>query len=175
MILPVDKKCSKSSVAFHWKNLPKQSRKKGTVYDEVCLGGRTVFWKGSSEGSGFWIWGWVFCIWFQINVILLNYVFPFFGRDPSVWHFVCFHDNTDILLDVYGGSDVFILMTWTLSSCEIVKLKLMKYIPQHLSIKILKFPVFVFHQSGLSSHTSRSISWSEKTSQIILVRYLIPT
>ncbi len=30
-------------------------------------------------------------------------------------------------------SDGFILTTWTLSSCEIVKLMLIKYIPQHLS------------------------------------------
>ncbi len=50
-------------------------------------------------------------------------------------------------------------VTKTLSSCEIVKLKSMKYIPQHLSIRILKFLVFVFRQSGSSPLTSMLISW----------------
>ncbi len=87
---------------------------------------------------------------------------------------ISFLGNTNVVLCVLCRSAGFILTTWTPSSvslCEIVKLKLMKYIPQHLSISILKFPVFVFYQSGLSSATGIRVSWPEKR-QIILVRYL---
>ncbi len=71
---------------------------------------------------------------------------------PSVCHFfICFWSNTVIALDGDYGSDGFILATWTLSPCEAVQLKLMRYIPQHLCIRILTFTVFVFHQSDLSS------------------------
>ncbi len=73
----------------------------------------------------------------------------------------CFGGNTDIALDGHCGSDNYILITWTRSSCEIVKLKLMKYIPEYLYIRILKFLVFVFHQSELSSLTSILISRPE--------------
>ncbi len=45
---------------------------------------------------------------------------------PSVWHFlICFCDNTDVYLDGHHVSDSFILTIWTLSLCEVVKLKLM--------------------------------------------------
>ncbi len=87
---------------------------------------------------------------------------------------ICFCGNTDALLDVHCGSDGFILMTWTFSSCEIVKIKFIKYILHYLSIRILKFPVFVFHHFGLSSVVSILMSWLE-TRQIMPVRYLFST
>ncbi len=56
----------------------------------------------------------------------------------TFWHqsaifLICFRGNTVVVLDIHCGSDGFILTTWTLSSCEIVKLKSMTYIPQYLS------------------------------------------
>ncbi len=85
---------------------------------------------------------------------------------------IYFWGNTDIALDDCE-SDGFILTTRTLSSCKIVKLKLMTYIPWHLYIRILKFPVFTFRQSGLSFLSSILISRTE-TRQMILIRYLFP-
>ncbi len=104
-----------------------------------------------------------------------NKMFLSLNLFPSVWHFsTCFSGKTDVLLNVHCGSDGFILTTWTLSPCETQKVNLMKYIPQHFSVRILKFPVFVFHQLGLSSLPSKLISRPE-TMQVVLVRYLFPT
>ncbi len=81
---------------------------------------------------------------------------------PSVWYFlICFYGNIDVVLDSHYGLDDFILTTWTLSPCEIVELKLMRYIPQHLYIRIFTFLVFVFHLFGLSSFTRELISQPE--------------
>ncbi len=85
--------------------------------------------------------------------------------------FISFCANTDIALDGHYRSDGFILTTWTLSPCEVVKLKLIRYIPEHIYIRILIFPVFAFHWSGLSSLTSVLKSRPE-IRQILLVRYL---
>ncbi len=86
--------------------------------------------------------------------------------------FICFCGNTDVALNgLYNASNGFILSTWTLSPCEIVKLKLMRYIPRHLFIRILTFPVFAFHQSGLSSFTSILISQPE-TRQVLPVVFI---
>ncbi len=74
---------------------------------------------------------------------------------------ICFCGNTDVSLDGHHGLDGFILTIWTFSLCEVVKLKLMRYIPPHLNNRILKFPVLTFHLSGLSSFTSILISQPE--------------
>ncbi len=62
---------------------------------------------------------------------------------------VCFCGNTNVSLDDHHGSDGFVLIIWTLSLCEVVKLKSIRYIPQHLYTRILKFLVLAFHLSGL--------------------------
>ncbi len=49
---------------------------------------------------------------------------------------ICFCGNTDVSSDDHHGSDGFIPTIWTLSSCEVVKLKLMRYIPQHLYVYV---------------------------------------
>ncbi len=70
------------------------------------------------------------------------FVAQFFSIGLALFPF-CFCGNTDVALNDHCGSDGFILKTWTLSSCEIVKLKLMTYIPQHLYIyQNLEIPVF---------------------------------
>ncbi len=56
----------------------------------------------------------------------------FFYR--SVTFFICFCGNTDVLLDDNYGSDGFILTTWTVSPCEVVKLKLMRFTIQSIYI-----------------------------------------
>ncbi len=51
----------------------------------------------------------------------------------SVTFSVCFYGDTDVASDLHCWSAGFILTTWALSLCDIGKLKLMKYIPQHMS------------------------------------------
>ncbi len=66
---------------------------------------------------------------------------------------ICFCGNTDVCLDVHFKSVGFILMIWTLSSGKIVKLKSIKYIPQHLyqnfeipSLYVPSVSVIISHQ-----------------------------
>ncbi len=75
---------------------------------------------------------------------------------------ICFCGNTDVNSDVRHQSVDFILTTWTFSSCEIVKLKLM-YIPQHLSIKIFKFSFCIPSIWVIISHQHTNIVIWNKT------------
>ncbi len=82
---------------------------------------------------------------------------------------VCFCGNTDVALDSHCGFDGFILTIWTLSSCEIVKLKLIMYIPQPLYIIISEsWNAWFLCSICLVYHLSPAY-WSR---QIILAKYL---
>ncbi len=90
---------------------------------------------------------------------------------------VCFLGNTDIASDVHCRSDGFILTTWTLSSYEIVQLKSKKYILQHLSIRILKFPVLMFYVLSIWVTTSHQhtdiVTWNKTNNTgISNIKYL---
>ncbi len=122
-------------------------------------------WNTSSEAS---YWYWVSHEAVGEQNVLLSTFFHRFGTFS-----IFFRGKTDIALDVHCGSAGFILTTWTLFSCEIVKLKLMKYIPQQL-----KFPVFVLYQSAfIISHQHTNImTWNKgnNTGKIFIsnIKYL---
>ncbi len=85
MILPVrDRQGARSKTNLRSHSVKRicqnDQGKMGPVYDRMCYGAFSVFWKGSSEGRRFQVWGWMFCIWFRINASLLNSVFLFFSR-----------------------------------------------------------------------------------------------